>query len=220
MSVITAKKSQEVLGYLLGRRSASVKAMSGPGPSSVELEIILQAGARVPDHGRAVPFYLIVFEGGAREKVGEKIAAIYAQNNPDADEDTLSKERARFTRAPVVIGVISRKRRGKHPLWEQILTAGAVCQNLLLAASSSGYGAQWLTEWYAYDAEFKTFLGLDDRDHIAGFIHIGTPTEMPAERERPDMAKIVTHWHPECTLNKGDDYDQDKFEFPKAGFAF
>lgn len=212
MTLTTAKKSDEVLNYLLKRRSASVKAMTGPGPSAEEIQTILQAAARVPDHGKVVPFYFVVFEGAAREEVGKIIARL-------APSEKAEEEERRFLRAPVVIGVISRTRPAKHPLWEQILCAGAVCQNMLLAASSLGYGAQWLSEWYSYDNDFKEALGLDERDNIAGFIHIGTPAEMPIERERPVLDKIVTHWQPGVVLNKGDEaYDQTKFDMPRAGF--
>lgn len=215
MSLITAKKSPEVLEYLLKRRSASVKAMSGPGPAAEDIQTILQAAARVPDHGKVVPFYFIVFEGAARDEVGEIIADIHARKTPEGDEGMRAREQARFTRAPVVIGVIARTRPAKHPPWEQVMTAGAVCQNMLLAASSLGWGAQWLSEWYAYDNDFKAALGLDSRDDIAGFIHIGTPAEMPIERERPDLAHIVTHWRQGIPLNKGDEaYDRDKFKAP------
>lgn len=204
-TLITAKKSPEVLEYLLGRRSASVKAMSGPGPNADEIRTILQAAARVPDHGKTVPFYFVVFDGMAREEAGKIIASI-------APPEKAGDEARRFMRAPVVIGVISRERPAKHPRWEQIMTAGAVCQNMLLAASSLGYGAQWLSEWYSYDDRFKTALGLDARDSVAGFIHIGTPSEMPLERERPELENILTHWQPGVALKKGDDaYDQNKF---------
>lgn len=203
-TLITAKKSPEVLDYLLRRRSASVKAMSGPGPSAEEIQTILQAAARVPDHGKTVPFYFLVFEGKAREEVGKIIASL-APENAEA-------ESKRFLRAPLVIGIISRARPAKHPRWEQIMTAGAVCQNMLLAASSLGYGAQWLSEWYSYEEDFRAAIGLDSRDTIAGFIHIGTPTEQPLERERPDLENIVTRWRLGGSLSKGDAmYDRDKF---------
>jgi nitroreductase len=212
MDLYTAKKSLEVLDYLLRRRSASAKALTAPGPSASEIETILQAASRVPDHGKVVPFYFLVFEGEARTQAGDLVADCFARNTPGADADTVQKERARFTRAPVVIGIVSRDRPAKHPRWEQIMTAGAVCQTLLLAASSLGYGAQWLSEWYSYDDTFKNALGLDSRDHIAGFIHIGTPMEMPVERERPVLGDIVTRWQPGVSLNKGDAaYDRTKF---------
>ncbi|MCD8520498.1 MAG: nitroreductase [Alphaproteobacteria bacterium] len=215
MTLITAKKSDEVLEYLLRRRSASVKAMTEPGPSSAQIDIILQAASRVPDHGKVVPFHFVVFEGEARDDIGKFIADIFTKKNPGADENMIQKERGRFTRAPLVIGVISRTRPAKHPQWEQVMTAGAVCQNMLLAASSLGYGAQWLSEWYAYDDDVKAALGLDKRDNVAGFIHIGTPAEMPIERERPALDEIVTRWQPDVSLNKGDAvYDRDKFKAP------
>ena len=80
----------------------------------------------------------------------------------------------------------------KIPLWEQELSAGAVCQNLLIAANAMGYGAQWLTEWYAYDRKIKANLGLASGERVAGFIYIGTPTTNPVERAR--NAPRVNHW--------------------------
>lgn len=203
------------------RRSVKSVDMFAPAPSKAELQEILTIAARVPDHGRRVPFHFMVFEGGTRALVGEKIAEIDAKENPMATEKKMEIEENRFSRAPLVVAVIYRKRQGKHPLWEQMLTAGAVCQNMLLAADAYGYAGQWLSEWYAYNEEFRTFLGLDERDVVAGFMHIGTPPlEKPEERERPDLNKIVTYWHPNQPINNGDDvYDTDKFPIPPLGLS-
>jgi nitroreductase len=123
-------------------------------------------------------------------------------------------------RAPVVIAVISRLREGKHPLWEQILSAGAACQNLCLAANALGFGTHWITEWCAYNEKFRAALGLDERDNIAGFIYIGTPEERPEERDRPDMKEIVTYWQPGKELNKGKNYGHPGMGLPRAGVTF
>lgn len=219
MELYCGKKSDETLDYLLKRRSASVKKMTGPGPSEDEIQRILKAGARVPDHGRTVPFYFIVFEGEARERAGEIIAAEFQKKNPDAPAEKVAEEKQRFLRAPLVVGVIYRARKAKHPLWEQMMSCGAVCQNILLAASSLGYGAQWLSEWYAYDVDVCSAFGLEDgRDQVAGFIHIGTSTEAPEERARPEMDAIVTRWEAGAAINKGDENDKEKFGFPNLGW--
>ena len=220
MELYSGKASPAVLDYLLKRRSAPVDRLSSPGPVAAQLRLILQAAARVPDHGRAVPWHFVIFAGAAREEAGQFIAESYKAVNPDATQENIEREATRFMHAPIVIGVIARARKGKHPLWEQILSAGAACMNLSLAANASGFGAAWLTQWYAYNDQFKKAIGLDARDHIAGFIHIGTLQGAVEERDRPDLDAITTFWSPGETLNKGDVYDNEKFDYPRAGFDF
>ena len=210
---------QECLDLLLKRRSVKAADMKAPGPSKDQLDAILQAASRVPDHGKVVPFYFMVFAGDQRQKAGDKVADIFQKHNPDAPADKVQVEKNRFNRAPCVVAVIYRQRRGKHPLWEQAMTAGAACQNLLVAAHATGFVGQWLSEWYAYDDEMRRFLGLDARDVVAGFIHLGSPpNDAPQERERPDLNDIVTHWSPDVDVKKGGQYDRPKFPFPALGF--
>jgi nitroreductase len=218
MTLYAGKHSPELLDYLLKRRSVKADSLTAPGPSPEQVQAILKAATRVPDHGKMNPWYFIVFEGAAREEVGEIIATAYQKANQDARSDKIESERQRFLRAPLVIAVISRMRKGKKPLWEQILSAGAACMNLSLAAHASGFGVNWVTEWYAYDEHVKAALGLDERDHIAGFLYIGTVTTPPEERERPDLNLILNHFKAGTRLQKGDEYDQEKFGFPEAGF--
>ena len=113
---------------------------------------------------------------------------------------------------------MSRVRKGKKPIWEQILSAGAAGQNLSLATHALGFGVQWVTEWYGYDENVKAAMGLDVRDHIAGFFYIGSCADIQADRDRPDLSKTVTYWTPDATINKGDCYDVEKLGFPEAGF--
>jgi nitroreductase len=94
---------------------------------------------------------------------------------------------------PLAIAVISSPKPGAIPEWEQLLSAGAVCTNLTYAALAMGYGANWITDWYAYDAEACARLGLSASEKVAGFILIGTPREPPLERERPDP-QALTSW--------------------------
>lgn len=216
--MIAGQKSDAVLDYLLRRRSVKADELAAPGPDKAQLQTILTAAARVPDHGKLVPWYFIVFEGEDREKAGKMLREIYAKNNAEVREDKLEAEAKRFLRAPVVIGVISRVRKGKLPIWEQILSAGAACQNLVLAANASGFAAHWVTEWHSFDPEAKRALGLDERDHVAGFIHIGTASAVPEERERPDLNLIVSRYSE--ARKKGDEYDRDKFDLPHKGFSF
>lgn len=179
------------LDLLLTRRSGSAKAMKEPGPSSKQLAQILQAGARTPDHGKLFPWRFIVFEGKGRERAGDILAEVMeAEGERDKQ---VEEERGRFLRAPVVIGVVSAAReQHKIPVWEQELSAGAVCQNILIAATSLGFVGNWITEWYAYHPVVKDGLGLKAGERIAGFIYIGTPKDELEERPRPDMDGIVT----------------------------
>lgn len=217
--IIAAHKSPELIEYLEHRRSVPIKEIGEPGPDDVTLERILKIAARVPDHGKLFPWYFIVFTGAARAQMGQAIRARYAEKNPEASADELSLQENMFMRAPVVVAVVSRRREGKTPWWEQILSAGTVCHNLSLAAHGHGFAANWLTEWIAYDDDIKTAMGLErGRDHIAGFVYIGTMKTMPSERDRPDLAQIVTHWQPGIVLNKGDEYNRAGYGFAEDGF--
>ncbi|MGZ6006523.1 MAG: nitroreductase family protein [Rhizomicrobium sp.] len=183
------------LDLLLSRRSGSAKTMTGPGPSAAQLEQILTAASRTPDHGKLFPWRFILFEGDARRRMGELLAESVADLEAQPSPERIALERGRFLRAPIVIGVVSRVREGiPIPEWEQILSAGAVCQNLLLAAHAMGFVANWITEWPAYNPRVKERLGLQTGERIAGFIYIGHPAQPLEERVRPDLAKLVTRF--------------------------
>lgn len=190
------KKNGTVLNFLKHRRSNLAKLMSGPGPSEAQLEELLTIAARVPDHRKLAPWRFLIFQGEARADFGQQIAKVFKKENPDASPDKVDFEAQRFSRAPLVVGVISSPKvcpRGT-PEWEQILSAGAVCYNLCLAAQANGFGAQWLTEWLAYDADIQNALGLSEAEKIAGFIYIGTATVPSKERPRPDLSALTEYW--------------------------
>ncbi|WP_291845044.1 nitroreductase [Maricaulis sp.] len=185
--------SPDTLALLTRRRSATAITMAEPGPSADELDRLLGIAARVPDHGKLAPWRFMVFQGEARARFGQILGKVFSASTPDATDAQRCFEAERFTRAPLVIAVISTVlERHKVPEWEQILSAGAVCQNLLIAASAMGYGAQWLTEWYAFDPQVKDALGLRSGERIAGFIYVGTVNDQPVERPRPPAR--IDHW--------------------------
>lgn len=184
----------QTIDLLLSRRSGSAKAMTGPGPSPQELQTILKAAARVPDHGKLFPWRFILFEGDARGRFGQMIVEALRETEKVTD-DRANLEAARFLRAPVVVGVVSRVREAiPIPEWEQVLSAGAVCQTMLLASHALGYVANWLTEWYAYHPVVRERLGLKPGEKIAGFIYIAKSAVELEERVRPEMEKIVTRF--------------------------
>jgi nitroreductase len=177
------------------RRSVGPNFLTVPGPSQAQLDTLLRIASRVPDHGKLAPWRFIVFEGEARDKAGEVIAALFAKDNPDAPESRIAAERSRLSRAPLVIGVVSRAAaHPKIPDWEQVLSAGAVCMNLVTAASAQGFSASWLTEWYAYDRRVLAAFGLSPQERMAGFVHIGTAASPSPDRPRPALEEIVTRF--------------------------
>lgn len=185
----------EVADFLTRRRSVIAENMTAPGPDAPTLAKLLKIAARVPDHGKLAPWRFILFEGEARARFGDILGAAFAAANPDAPDKTLEYERNRFLRAPVVVAVIAAAApHPKIPEWEQLMSAGAACQNLLIAAQAMGFAGQWLTEWYAYDETVKRALGAAPHEHVAGYIYLGTAKASPKERPRPEMAEIVSYW--------------------------
>src|SRR3977135_357959 len=185
----------DALELLQTRRSLKPIDLVGPSPSAAEVETLLTIASRVPDHGKLAPWRFIVFEGEARLAAGQAIETACRAKYPEAKPDQLDYERKRLARAPLVIAVVSRA--GPHvkiPEWEQGLSAGAAAMSLVLAAHALGYGANWITEWYAYDRAVLDALGLKDNEKVAGFIHIGTPAHPPEDRPRPALAEIATRF--------------------------
>jgi len=183
----------DTVSLLARRRSTLAKDMGAPGPNAEQLQTLIQIGARTPDHGKLFPWRFIVFEGEARDRFGRILESRFREIEPDAPTERFDLERNRFLRAPVVITVVSDvNETHKIPVWEQELSAGAVCQNLLVGANAMGFGAQWLTEWYAFDKEIKAKIGLKPGERVAGFIYVGTAQTAP--QERPRKAPRISHW--------------------------
>jgi nitroreductase len=182
------------LDLLLSRKSGSAKAMQGPGPDPEQLKRILAAGVRVPDHGKLTPWRFILFEGEGRARMGEILAECVAAER-DATSERIEQERGRFMRAPVVIGVVSRARELLPiPTWEQQLSSGAVCMNIVLASHAMGFVANWITEWCAYHPKVLERIGLKPTERIAGFIYVGHPAGPLEDRPRPVLESIVTRF--------------------------
>lgn len=194
-----------LLPFLQTRRSTALKDFTDVGPNAEELATLLAAATRVPDHGKYVPWYLIVFQGENRARFGEVLTRACAARDPQMTLEKQTEESLRLTRAPLVIAVISRPKQIKHPVWEQHLSAGALCYNICLTANAMGFGSNWLTEWIAYDPIVRQELHLHDTDQIAGFIYIGKASAVQPERTRPDLDQIVTQWQPGCIPKRGSD---------------
>jgi len=185
------------LSLLQQRHSVPSRQLGEPAPDDATLHALLEAAIRVPDHGKLVPFRLILLSGEAKLAFGERVTAIGIRNNPAMVGAKLEKERHRYTFAPLVVAVVARLDAGsKVPEIEQKLCAGNVAYNILLGAFALGYGAQWLTGWAAYDREVAGLLGLADNEHVVGFVHLGTPQIEVPDRDRPALADLLTAWTP------------------------
>jgi nitroreductase len=179
------------------RRSVPSRQLGEPAPDAAQLDRLLHAAIRAPDHGKLVPWRLLAIRGDARARLGQTLAAIHARKEPDIAPSVLEKDRDRFNFAPLIIAVIARIEQDhpKIPAQEQLLSAGCVAYNLLLGAQALGFGAQWLTGWSAYDEEVARLLGLAANERVIGFVHIGTAKEPAPERTRPALADVYAEWN-------------------------
>jgi nitroreductase len=194
MKASDMNKDVKLIDYLRERHSTPVAQIKGPGPEEAELEEILTSAVRVPDHGKIAPWRLVVYRGDVCKSLGETFLTLALEQNPEMTDAARQAELARFTRAPVVVGVISTAaQHAKIPEWEQVLSSGAVCLNMLMACEARGYVANWRTEWVAYDAKALAALGIGEGERVAGFIHIGSSDFPTPDRPRPQLSDILTY---------------------------
>jgi len=184
------ESSPEVLAFLARRRSASALKLAAPGPDAAQVQDLLRLACRVPDHGKLAPWRFILLEAADKAAFADRLEALARARGDERAAGKLGKLRT----PPMGIAVISAPREADIPEWEQVLSAGAVCMTLACAAQAMGFGANWITDWYAYDAEARACLGVAGNEKVAGFILIGSPSEPPRERERPDPAGRVSRW--------------------------
>lgn len=187
--------NKSAIDLLLTRRSGKARDMVEPGPSGAELKQILNAGMRVPDHGKLAPWRFIVVERLEQEALGNALAQTYLNEKPDAGKLEVEAIRSFPSQAPVMITVLSRINTARAiPHWEQQLSSGAACQNMLNAAHALGYVGNWLTGWCAYSADAVRILGGEADDRVAGFLFIGTAGKDLQERPRPEFDDIVSYY--------------------------
>jgi nitroreductase len=184
--------SPETLAFLARRRSASAMALREPAPSDAELATLLRLATRVPDHGKLSPWRFVILRGDSKQRFIAGLEAI-AATRPDAEK--LRAKLGKIKAPPLTVAVISRTTPAEIPEWEQRLSSAAVCMTLIIAAQAMGYGANWITDWYAYDDDAGRLLGLRDGERIAGYVHLGTSADVPLERVRPDVATLVSEWN-------------------------
>lgn len=197
-TMLANRPSVEARRLLALRRSISIQAFVAPGPTGDELQDILKTAMRVPDHRRLGPWRCITFEGEARTVFGQAAADIQAREHPESTDLMRETTRQSLLRAPTVVAVISSPKEDpkRTPVWEQELSVGALCQNLLLAANASGWAGAWITEWITYSPGINTLLGLTESERVAGYIYLGSARTLPQERLRPDTEDRISAWTP------------------------
>jgi len=182
------------LSLLRTRRSGRPRDMIAPGPSDAQLAAMLEIAARTPDHGKLAPWRFVIVPAQARARLGAVITTAYRAERPQAAQTEIAALEAFATQAPALVVVLSHPKPESHiPLWEQELSAGAACMNLLHAAHAMGFVAGWVTGWPTYsDAVRDAFAAAPTR--IAGFVFIGSPGAPLEERPRPALETVVSTW--------------------------
>lgn len=179
---------------LMLRRESALK-LESPGPSADELEQMFASAVRAPDHGRLRPWHFVVIGQDRRAAFGAVMADSLRRRDSLASEPELQRERDKAFRSPVIVVVAAQVKRGhKIPEIEQIASASAAAQTIMLAAPALGYGAVWKTGAPAYDPAVKTALGLQAEDDIIGFLYIGTRAGGSSPIPRPEAKDFVTIW--------------------------
>jgi nitroreductase len=187
--------SPQTLAFLARRRSAAALTLTEPAPTASELSTLLRLATRVPDHGKLTPWRFVLLRGASKQRF---IAGLEAIADRRDDGVRLKAKLGKIKAPPLTLAVVSRASPGEIPEWEQRLSAGAVCMTLIIAAQAMGYGANWITDWYAYDEDAGRLLGLGQGERVAGFVHLGASAETPLERVRPDVAALVSEWAPDA----------------------
>lgn len=176
---------------------ASAFKLIDPAPTADDLDTILAAAVRAPDHGRLRPWRFLCIRGPAREKLGRAMAENQAQDQPETDAGTLQRTAGKPLRAPLIVAVIGAvdPDHPKIPEIEQVLSAGSAAQNIMLAAHALGYGCMWKTGGMCYDDRIKLLLGVKPTDHIVGMMYLGTiDAAAQADIDRPDFRQFVSEW--------------------------
>ena len=182
------------LSLLSSRRSGKPRDLAAPGPDMAQLEEMCAIAARTPDHGKLAPWRFVIVAPEQRARLAQVITDAYRAERPEAKRVEIEALEQFAHQAPALVVVLSSPRAdSKIPLWEQELSAGAACMNLLHAAHAMGFAGGWLTGWAAYSDAVRDAFGAAP-ERIAGFVFIGTPGRPLDERPRPDPAAVIGHW--------------------------
>jgi len=186
--------SSSPYALVASRRSGKPRDMAAPGPDAAQLRHILEAAIRTPDHGKLAPWRFVIVGAERRDAFAALLRDAYLADKPGAGRMELDAVEQFARQAPTLVVALSSPARDSHiPLWEQELSAGAACMNLLSATHALGFVGGWLTGWAAYSDRVRDAFGAPG-ERIAGFLFIGSPSRPLEERPRPDYDAVVRHW--------------------------
>jgi nitroreductase len=184
--------SSTALHLLLNRQSSG--ALVEPAPSGADLDLILDAGLRAPDHGRLRPWRFVLIRDEARQAWAERVAEAIKRRDPENADAMIEKYRAWVARTPMIVAVGAEiQANHKIPEIEQLLSVGAAAMNMLNAAHFLGFGGMWVTGLNAYDHAVASALGFEAPSRLIGFLALGTPRPSPA-LARPSRESHVREW--------------------------
>lgn len=182
------------LSLLKTRRSGKPRDLVAPGPDLAQLHEMVAIASRTPDHGKLFPWRFVIVPDEARQALAAKLGDILMAEKDGCGPRDVEAAAQFATQAPALVVVLSAPVQGhKVPVWEQELSAGAACMNLLHAAHAMGFSGGWLTGWATYSDAVRDLFGKDG-EKIAGFMFIGTPARELEERPRPDLSEIASVW--------------------------
>ena len=183
------------LALLATRRSGKPRDLAAPGPDADQFAQILAIAARTPDHGKLAPWRFVVVGQDQRTALAALIIDAYRVERPTASRTEMEALDQFAHQAPALVVVLSSPKPSHIPVWEQELSAGAACMNLLHAVHALGFAGGWLTGWPSFSDAVRDAFG-EPHERIAGFMFIGTPSRALDERPRPDMERVVSRWRP------------------------
>ncbi len=183
------------LTLLHTRRSGKPRDMVAPGPTLAQMEQILKAAVRVPDHGKLAPWRFVIVGANQRDALSQLLTSAYSAENPNAGRLELAAMEQMARQAPSLVVALSSPKESKIPVWEQELSTGAACMQLLNAAHALGFVGGWLTGWPAYSDAVRDGFGAAP-ERIAGFLFLGSPSRAQEERPRPAFDAVVSNWEP------------------------
>lgn len=182
------------LALLASRRSGKPRDLVAPAPGRAQLIEMIRLAGRTPDHGKLAPWRFVIVPDDRRDALAALLVDAYRTERPEAKRAELDAMEQFARQAPALVVALFSPRTDSHiPMWEQELSAGAACMNLLHAVHAHGFAAGWLTGWPAFSDRVRDAFGAAP-ERIAGFVFIGTPGRALEERPRPAEARLWTEW--------------------------